>query len=79
MAVGAFAAANFAILAFFPNSIVKNGEDDEDVANLPHLSFDVFGENDPKRAWDCNPKHLFKKDTGTAIPGLFLGSFWFQS
>ena len=77
MVVGSFAAANFAIFGTFPNFIVKMAK--RDVANLPHLSFYVFGENDPKRAWDCSPKHLLKKDTGTAVPGLFLGSFGFQS
>ena len=60
-------------LEFFPQLYSKKWPK-RDVANLPHLSIYVFGENDPKRAWDCSPKHLLKKmDTVTVVPGLFLG------
>ena len=76
MAVGSFAAANFVILGIFPNFIVKNGEK-EMLQNLPHLSFYVFGET--KKGLGLQSQASFEKKIGTAVPGLFLGSFGFQS
>ena len=78
MAVGSFAAANFAIFGVFPQFYSKKWRE-RDVANLPHLSFYVFGENDPKRAWDCNPKHLLKTRTlGLQSQAFFLVHLGFK-
>ena len=57
MAVGSFAAANFAIFGVFSLFYSKKWPQ-RDVANLPHLSIHVFDNNNPKMAWHCNPKHF---------------------
>ena len=75
MAVGSFAAANFAIFGGFPSFIVKNGE--EEMLQIRPISlFYVFGENDPKRAWDCSPKHLLKKGHWDCSPRPFSWFTW---
>ena len=53
---------NFAIFGVFPQFYSKKRRK-RDVASLPHLSVYMFNKNDPKRAWDCSPKHFLKKVT----------------
>ena len=78
MAVGSFAAANFAIFGIFPNFIVKNGEK-EMLQLCPISLFTFLVKMTQKGPGTAIPSIFWKKDTGTAIPGLFLGSFGFQS
>ena len=80
MAVGSLAAANFTIFGIFTQFyIVKSGQK-EMLQICPISLFTFLTKIDQKRPETAVPSIFLKKRyVGTAVPGLLLGSFGFQS